>query len=241
MSTPHISCKPGQIAERVILPGDPKRARRIAKEFLDDVVRVSNVRGNGIYTGTWNGTPMTVMASGMGIPSTMLYATELYRTYGVQRICRVGTCGGIASEVSIRDIVIAQGAHTNSQVAQIQVPDVTVSLTPSFFMLAAAVNQAQDLVSQDDSFNAHVGSVYSTDYFYLDRPDINQELARFGTLAVEMEAAGLYAVAAREHREALAVLTVSDHMRTAAKELTAKERETIFANALQVGVAALLA
>ena len=236
MSTPHIACEMGDIAERVILPGDPLRAERIAKDYLTDVTCVSKVRGNGIYPGKWQGEPISVMASGMGIPTTHLYATELFRFFGVKRICRVGTAGGIAKSVKVKDVIIASSAHTNSRIAEIQVPDVTVSLTASFDMLSAAVAKAKEA-----DFRFHVGPVYSSDYFYLNRPDITEALAKIGTLGVEMESAALFGVAAIEGTEALTVLTVSDHLFDGSGDLTADERETIFQNALEVGVAALFA
>lgn len=236
MATPHIDAEPGDIAELVLMPGDPKRAERIARDFLTDARLVSDVRGNGVYTGTHQGTPMSVMASGMGIPTIALYATELYRFFGVKRICRVGTCGGIAHHAKIRDVVIASHAHTNSQIATIQVPNVTVSLTASFDMLRGAVDAARASGS-----TVHVGPVYSSDYFYLARPDIIEGLERVGTLGVEMESAGLYATAALEGGEALTVLTVSDHLKDGSVDMSPLERETNFQAALSIAVAGLLA
>jgi len=241
MATPHIAAEPGDIAPLVVLPGDPKRAARIAADYLDDVKLVSDVRGIGIWTGTYQGTPMTAMASGMGIPSLSIYATELYRFYGVKRICRVGTCGGIADDVNIRDVAIGASAHTNSRVATLLVPGVTLSLAASPDMLIAAVAKARELTSAGTE-KVHVGSLYSSDFFYLDRPDITATLAKLGCLGVEMEAAGLYACAAAEGGEALAVCTVSDHLshhHTA--DMDAAEREQGFQTALQIALAALLA
>lgn len=236
MATPHIDAEPGDIADLVLMPGDPRRAERIAKDFLTDARLVSDVRGNGVYTGTHGGTPMSVMASGMGIPTIALYATELYRFFGVRRICRVGTCGGIAHHAKVRDVVIASHAHTNSQIATILVPNVTVSLTASFDMLRGAVDAARASGS-----TVHVGPVYSSDYFYLARPDIIEGLERVGTLGVEMESAGLYATAALEGGEALTVLTVSDHLKDGSVDMSPQERETNFQAALSFAVAGLLA
>lgn len=235
MATPHISAEPGEIAPLVLMPGDPRRATRIAEGFLDDARLVSDVRGIGVYTGTHEGVPMSVMASGMGLPSLSIYATELYRFYGVRRICRVGTCGAISEAVDVSDVVIASAAHTNSRVASMMVPDVTVSLTPTYELLRGAVDAARAA-----GVPVHVGPVYSSDYFYLDRPDIALGLSALGTLAVEMEAAGLYACALREGGEALAVLTVSDHLVNPANDLTAEQRETLFAAALDIAAAALV-
>lgn len=236
MATPHIAAENGDIAPLVLMPGDPRRAARIAEELLDDARQVSDVRGIGAFTGTYRGTPMSVMASGMGIPSISIYATELFRFYGVQRICRVGTCGGISDKVQVRDVVIADAAHTNSNVSRLFVPDVTLSLTASFDMLRAAVDTARA-----GEATVHVGPVFSSDFFYLARPEVSAGLERVGTLGVEMEAAALYACAALEGREALAVLTVSDHLKNGAGDMTAEERETNFQNSLHIAAASLLA
>lgn len=236
MATPHISCEPGDIAELVIMPGDPLRAERIASERMEGARLVSNVRGIGAWTGTIDGTPMTVMASGMGVPSISIYATELYGQYGVQRICRVGTCGGIASTVAVKDVIVAATAHTNSAVSSIDVPGVTLSLGASFDMLRGAVDHVRGAGP-----TAHVGPVYTSDFFYSSRTDIVGALARLGTLGVEMEAAGLYACALAAGAEALAVLTVSDHLLDGSGDLTPDERETLFHGALDAAVAGLTA
>lgn len=236
MATPHIAAENGDIAPLVLMPGDPRRAARIAEELLDDARQVSDVRGIGAFTGTYRGTPMSVMASGMGIPSISIYATELFRFYGVQRICRVGTCGGISDAVQVRDVVIANAAHTNSNVSRLFVPDVTLSLTASFDMLRGAVDAARE-----GDARVHVGPVFSSDFFYLARPEVTEGLDRVGTLGVEMEAAALYACAALEGREALTVLTVSDHLKNGAGDMTAEERETNFQNSLRIAAASLLA
>ena len=236
MPTPHNTAQPGDIAPLVLMPGDPRRAARIAEEFLEDAVLVSDVRGIGAYTGSYQGTPMSVMASGMGIPSIAIYATDLFPFYGVRQIVRVGTCGGISAKVAVRDVIVANAAHTNSSVAKVFVPDVTLSLAPSFDMLRGAVDAARALDQR-----VHVGPVFSSDFFYLDRPDITDGLDRVGTLGVEMEAAALYACAAIEGAEALAVLTVSDHLRNGGGDMSAEERETNFQASLRVAAAALLA
>ena len=245
MATPHIAAEPGDIAPLVVFPGDPKRAARIASDYLDDVKLVSDVRGIGAWTGTYQGTPMTAMASGMGIPSLSIYATELYRVFGVKRICRVGTCGGISSDVHVRDVAIGASAHTNSGVATLLVPGVTLSLTASANMLIAAISEARRFTdggsTARDGSAVHIGSLYSSDFFYLDRPDITAGLAKLGCLGVEMEAAGLYACAMAEGGEALAVCTVSDHLANDDPPMTAEERETGFETALKIGLAALIA
>jgi len=238
MATPHISAEPGQIAPLVIMPGDPKRAARIAADHLDSVELVSDVRGIGAWTGTYQGTPVTAMASGMGIPSLSIYATELYRFYGVKRICRVGTCGGIASNVKLRDITIGASAHTNSGIASLLVPGVTLSLAASPAMLLAAMTKADELKPED--VTVHTGAIFSSDFFYLEREQLMSGLAEIGCLGVEMEAAGLYACAATEGTEALAVCTVSDHLFDHGQNMTSEERETGFQLALQIALASLL-
>ena len=237
MATPHIAAEPGEIAPLVLMPGDPRRATRIAEQFLDDATLVSDVRGIGCYTGTFEGTPMSVMASGMGIPSVGIYATELYRFYGVKRIVRVGTAGAFAPGVKVRDVIIATAAHTNSSLATLFVPGVSLSLTASYPLLRGAMDAAASVTDAD----VHAGPVYCSDHFYLARPDIITGLAKLGTLAVEMESAGLYATAAADGGEALAVLTASDHLFDPSGDLTADERETSFAATVRIAAAALRA
>ncbi|MDX3691992.1 purine-nucleoside phosphorylase [Streptomyces europaeiscabiei] len=241
VGTPHISAAPGDFAPLVLMPGDPRRARRIAETFLDEARLVTDVRGILGYTGTHRGVPMSVLASGMGIPSMSIYATELFRRYGVRRIVRVGTAGALPASVALRDVVIASAAHTDSSVSRLLVDGVTLSLAASFRPLRAAVDAADAVGRQaPDGAVVHIGPVFSSDHFYLDRPAVLAALERRGTLAVEMEAAGLYAVAAAEGGEALAVLTVSDHVRTG-EALAAADRETCFDRAVHIAAAALSA
>ena len=237
MATPHNAAEPGDIAPLVLMPGDPRRATRIAEEYLDDARLVSEVRGIGCYTGTYRGTPMSVMASGMGIPSIEIYATELYRFYGVRRIARVGTCGAFGAAVRVKDVIIATAAHTNSALATLLVPGVSLSLAASYPLLRGAMDAAASVTDA----TVHAGPVYCSDHFYLARPDIIGGLARLGTLAVEMESAGLYATAAAEGGEAIAVLTASDHLFDGSGDLSADERETLFATTVRLAAAALLA
>lgn len=234
MATPHIACEPGDIAPLVIMPGDPARAERIARDRMASARLVSEVRGIGVWTGTIDGVPMTVMASGMGVPSLSIYATELYSQFGVERICRVGTCGGISDDVAVKDVVVAAAAHTNSSVATIAVPGVSLSLSASFGMLRGAVDQARG-----SGKRVHVGSVFTSDFFYSSRSDIVPALKQLGVLGVEMEAAGLYACALAAGKEALAVLTVSDHLFDGSGDLTSTERETLFQGALDAALGGL--
>ncbi|MPY56647.1 purine-nucleoside phosphorylase [Streptomyces spongiae] len=233
--TPHIAAGPGDFAPLVLMPGDPRRARRIAETFLADARLVTDVRGVLGYTGTHRGEPLSVLASGMGIPSVSIYATELFRHYGVRRIVRVGTAGALPLTVAVRDVVIASAAHTDSSISRVLVDGVSLSHTPSYGLLRAAANAA----GQQGEAAVHIGPVFTSDHFYLDRPALFDALERRGTLAVEMEAAGLYAVAATEGGEALAVLTASDHLRTE-EALSAAERETCFDRAVRIAAAALL-
>ena len=236
MATPHNACEPGDIAPLVLRPGDPKRAERIARTRMEGARLVSDVRGIGAWTGTIDGVPMTAMASGMGVPSLSIYATELFTQFGVERICRVGTCGGISRKVAVKDVVVASAAHTNSSVATIDVPGVSLSLTASFDMLRGAVDAARA-----SGKRVHVGPVYTSDFFYSSRMDIVPALDKLGTLGVEMEAAGLFACALAAGKEAAAVLTVSDHLFDGSGDLTSEERESLFQDALEAAIGALKA
>lgn len=237
MPTPHITAQPGQIAQLMLMPGDPKRAARIASEYLDDAKLVSDVRGIGCWTGTYKGVPMSVMASGMGVPSISIYATELFQFYGVKRIIRVGTCGGMHPKVKVGDTVIATSAHTNSSLSTLLVPGASLSWASSYSLLRGAM----DAAAQVTEATVHAGPVYTSDFFYLARPDIIKGLAELGTLGVEMESAALFAAAAQHDAEALTVLTVSDHLFDSSSDMTAQERETLYATAVKIAAAALLA
>ncbi|WP_329242664.1 purine-nucleoside phosphorylase [Streptomyces canus] len=234
MVTPHISAAPGDFAPDVLMPGDPRRARRIAETILQDARLVTDVRGIEGYTGSYRGVPLSVLASGMGMPSVTIYATELFRFYGVRSIARVGTAGGIPASVGLRDVVVATAAHTDSAMGSRRIDGVHLSHAASFRLAAAAAQAA------GTGGHIHVGPVFTTDHFYLERPALFERLEAHGTLAVEMEAAGLYATAAAEGGQALAVLTVSDHVRHA-EALTPAERETDFDRAVTIAATALLA
>jgi purine-nucleoside phosphorylase len=235
MPTPHIAAEPGDFAEDVLMPGDPLRARRIADEVLEDAKLVTDVRGILGYTGRYRGAALSVLASGMGLPSITIYATELAREYGVKRIVRVGTAGGLSPDVGMRDVVVALGAHTDSAMTAARIPGVSFSHVPSFPLLRKAMQVTE---GWDDAARVHAGTVFSTDSFYLKRPELVAALRAHGALAVEMEAAGLYAVGSAEGIQTLAVLTVSDHLDKGLK-MTSLERETAFADALRVALGAL--
>lgn len=238
MPTPHIAARPGQIAPAVLLPGDPRRAERIAARLMPGATKVSDVRGNGVYTGEVEGTPLTVMASGMGMPSTGIYATELFEHYDVQRIVRVGTAGGLSPDVAVGDVVIGLGAHTDSAFNDERIPGIRFAAMASYPLVAAAVAAAEELRADAA---VHVAPIVSRDHFYGNPPEQVRLLAEHGTLAVEMEAAALYAIAAQHGRQALAVCTVSDHLLDHSRDFSAEEREENFARALTIGLAAVRA
>lgn len=233
MATPHLAAEPGDFAPLVLMPGDPRRARRIAEEFLDDARLVTEVRGILGFTGTHDGRLVSVLASGMGGPSLAIYATELARFYGVTRIVRVGTAGGLQAGMPLGTVVAASVAHTDSALTTGRVPGVTLGAAPAFPLLRAAAEAAERA-----RLPLRVGPVFSSDAFYSD--DSPMRLAPFGTLAVEMEAATLYAIGAREGVETLALLTVTDDLTSGAR-LSSDERETGFGAAARLALAAGLA
>jgi purine-nucleoside phosphorylase len=234
MATPHIDAAPGDFATAVLMPGDPRRARLIAETLFDAPRLVNDVRGILGFTGTVDGQPVSVMASGMGSPSITIYATELYRFFGVRRIIRVGTAGGMQENIRLGDVIAASAAHTDSAMASARIPGVTMSHAPSFELLVAAVAAAKNADLQ-----MRVGPVFSADHFYFSRTETTEALVAHGTLAIEMEAAALYAVAAAEGAEALTLLTVTDHLGRQ-ESMTAKEREECFAAMSRVAIAAAL-
>lgn len=255
MATPHIGAEPGDFAPDVLMPGDPRRAQRIAETVLDGARLVTEVRGILGYTGTFDGRPVSVLASGMGIPSISIYATELYRFYGVERIIRIGTAGGMAPHLDVGDVVIAQSAHTDSSTSAGRIPGIHYSHAATFALTAAAAQAAGVGPGQsvpaarkaDDggtgrrrrrkNGHVYVGAVLSSDIFYADRPATMEALVKHGTLAVEMEAAGLYAVADLEGKQALAICTISDLLFRDAS-LPAAERELLFDRSVALGLAA---
>ena len=222
MSTPHNSAEKGQIAKTVLMPGDPLRAKYIAENFLTDPVLVNNVRGVQGYTGTFAGTPVTVMASGMGIPAIGIYSYELYNDYDVESIIRIGSAGALSDDLKLRDIVAGMSAGTDSNFAKkFGVPG-TLAPTADFTLLRAAVDCAEE-----KGLNIRVGSILSSDNFYNDDPAALDKWKKVGTLAVEMEAAGLYLTAARAGKRALCLCTISDHIYRP-EQLTPEERQMGF-------------
>ena len=239
MATAHIAAQPGDFAPAVLMPGDPRRAQRIAEAILDSPRLVTDVRGMLGFTGTVDGRPLSVMGSGMGQPSCTIYATELFGQFGVERIIRVGTAGGIAEQVEVGDVVIATGAHTDSSMNQLRVPGVHFSAVADFRLADAAWRAAQDPASGIRG-RVHAGTIISRAHFYLTPEGQTERLARYGTLCVEMEAAALYGVAAEFGTQALAVLTVSDHLLDHSKDMSSQDRETRFQDSLTLAVAAAL-
>jgi purine-nucleoside phosphorylase len=233
--TVHIGAKPGDIAETVLLPGDPYRARWAAQTFLRDAVLVNEVRGMLGYTGTWNGQRVTIHGSGMGMPSLSIYANELIRDYGARTLIRIGSCGAFPDRVKLRDVILAQTASTVGSPSRSILRELNFAPCADFGLLSAAYAAATA-----QGTPVHVGGIYSSDTFYDERPDLWQELTRHGCLAVEMEAAELYTVAARHGARALAVLTVSDHIATG-EALAADQRETSFGAMVDIALRAAFA
>lgn len=220
MSTPHIDAAPGAFAELLLFPGDPLRARHIARTLLTAAVEVTNVRNMLGFTGEWKGMRVSVMGSGIGIPTSMLYATELIKEYGVRRVVRVGTCGAIAPDVQLGDVVLALGAATDSSVNRLRFGGYDFAATASWPLLSRVAGQALP-----GGPPVRIGRVFSSDFFYHPDQHLLELLQRFGFLALDMESAGLYGVAAELGAEALSVLTVSDHL-IGGRHMSAELRET---------------
>lgn len=231
MPTPHIGAPEGAFAPDVLMPGDPRRAKLIAESLFDGAELVTEVRGILGYTGTYRGRPVSVLASGMGIPSMAIYATELIRFYGVRRIIRVGTVGAMDPALELGDVVAASSAHTNSSFAATWVPGVHVSLAPSFELLSKAADAARRTGRA-----MRVGPVLTTDSFYYSDPANRGLLASLGTIGVDMEAAGLYGVGMREGAETLMLGTVSDKPGAA---MSADERERLFTHMTTIALESL--
>ncbi len=235
MST-HISAAPGDIAPTVLMPGDPLRAKWIAETFLDDARCYSEVRGMYGFTGTWRGHPVSVQGSGMGQPSLAIYAHELLTEYAVSTVIRVGSCGALTEKVAIRDVILASGACTDSSMNRIRFEGLDYAPVADFGLLRSAYDVAQGL---DLEHAVHVGLIFSSDSFYGPRPELTARMADYGVLAVEMEAAALYTLAAQHGARALCVCTVSDHIVTG-EETTSQEREQTFGAMIEIALGAAL-
>ncbi len=234
--TPHINATPEDFAKTVLMPGDPLRAKFIAENFLTNAKLVNNVRGIHGYTGTYKGTPVSVMASGMGMPSIGIYSYELFNFFDVDNIIRVGSAGGMNKDIKVRDIIIAQGACTDSNYAHTFNLPGTFAPIADFNLLKTAVKKADEL-----SLSYSVGNILSSDVFYNDFEGVPENMTssalwgKMGVLGVEMEAAALYMNAARSGKSALAILTVSDHLLTG-ESLSAEERQNSFTDMMTLSL-----
>ncbi|WP_071673865.1 purine-nucleoside phosphorylase [Nioella nitratireducens] len=233
--TIHISAAPGEIAETVLMPGDPLRAKWAAETFLENPVCVNQTRGMLGFTGEWNGHRVTIHGSGMGMPSLSIYANELIRDYGAKTLVRIGSAGAMQPQVKLRDVVLAMTASSLSTPSRGFFKELNYAPCADYGLLQAAFSAAGKL-----DCGVHVGGIYSADVFYDERPDLNDQMTRHGILAVEMEAAELYTVAARYGCRALAVLTVSDHLLTE-EALPSEDRQSSFADMVQIALEAAFA
>lgn len=230
----HIGAKEGQIAETILLPGDPLRAKFIAETFLENPVCYNEVRGMLGYTGTYKGKRISVQGTGMGVPSISIYVNELIRDYGVKNLIRVGTAGGMQEDIKVRDLVLAMSSHTDSAINKVRFNGLDFAPTASFKLLKTAYDTAVE-----KGYDPKVGSVFTADSFYNDNPEAWKHWAKFGTLAVEMETAALYTLAAKYGVNALTILTISDHLITA-EETTSEERQTTFTKMMEVALDAAI-
>ena len=226
-----IELKPGtHFAKCVLMPGDPLRAKYIAEHYLENPVLVNDVRNMLAYTGTYEGKEVSVMGSGMGVPSLGLYVHELFAFFGVEAVIRVGSAGGLGDNIQLRDVVIAMSASTNSGFVKAYDVDGIVAPTADYEMLKNAVTAADEL-----GVRANVGTVYTSDFFYHPDPDINRKLKDMGILCVEMETAGLYLQAMAHHKRALSVLTISDHI-FRGEALSAADRQDSFHDMMEIAL-----
>lgn len=230
--TIHIGAQPGEIAETVLMPGDPLRAKWAAETFLTEARLVNEVRGMLGYTGLWRGHRVTIHGSGMGMASLSIYANELIRDYGAKTLIRIGSCGAMQAHVAIRDVIIAMAATTLSTPSSGIFRELNFAPHADWSLLRAAV-----MAAEARGVPTHVGGIYSADVFYDERPDLNEIMTRHGILGVEMEAAELYNLALRHKVRALAVLTVSDHLLTGAA-LPADQRQSSFGDMVEIALSA---
>ncbi|HKE72670.1 MAG TPA: purine-nucleoside phosphorylase [Acidimicrobiales bacterium] len=228
--TPHIAAEAGEVADAVLLPGDPLRAQAIAERFLDGARCYNRVRNMLGFTGTYRGRRVSVQGGGMGMPSNAIYATELLRFYGVTTLVRVGSCGALQERMSLRDLVVATAAHTDSAMNRRALRGIDFAPAADFDLVATAVR-----LGRERGLTTHVGTILSSDAFYDSDPGLTPELIRHGVLAIEMEAAALYRIAMAEGARALVVAAVSDHI-TRAEALPAADRETGFMDVAQVAL-----
>ena len=228
--TPHIAATSADFAKTVLMPGDPLRAKFIAETFLENARLVNNVRGVQGYTGTYLGKPISVMASGMGMPSMGIYSYELFNFFGIENIIRIGSAGALADSIKLRDIVIGMGACTDSNYQSQYTLGGTFAPIASYELLRRAVDEAEKL-----GIPCHVGNLLSTDVFYNANPEYNEKWRDMGILGVEMEAAALYMNAAAAGRRALAICTVSDHI-LRGEALDTESRQTSFVDMIKIAL-----
>ncbi|MCI6870281.1 MAG: purine-nucleoside phosphorylase [Selenomonadales bacterium] len=233
MMSLHIEAKPGEIADRILLPGDPLRAKYIAENFFEDAKQYTGIRNILGFTGTYKGKRVSVQGTGMGIPSISIYAHELIHDYNVKKLVRVGTCGAMHKSVKLRDVVIAQATSTDSSIIRNIFGNINYAPIADYELLTAAVESAKN-----NSIPVKVGNVISVDRFYDDDID-NSKLTRYGIIAVEMEAAALYTLAAEAGVQALALFTASDHLVTG-ERCTTEERQTSFTDMMKVALDAII-
>ena len=235
MATKHMNAAPGDFAETVLMPGDPLRAQYIADTYFDDARRVTDVRNMWGFTGEYKGQPISVMAHGMGIPSVSIYCTELICEYGVRRVIRVGSCGTSHPDVRLRDVIIAMGASTDSNCNRMRFGGYDLAALASFDLVQKAVQAAEA-----HKIRYHVGNLFSADLFYTPDPGMFETMATFNIYGLEMEAAGIFPIAAENDAEALAICTVSDDLRTD-EHLTSDERATTFDEMILVALETAIA
>ncbi|EPZ42523.1 purine-nucleoside phosphorylase [Alicyclobacillus acidoterrestris] len=226
----HIGAVEGSIADRVLLPGDPLRAKYIAETYLDNAVCYNEVRGMYGFTGKYKGVPVSVQGTGMGVPSISIYVTELMQSYGVKTLIRVGTCGAIQKDINVRDVILAMSASTDSNVNRLRFGQMDYAPTASFDLLYKAYQ-----VAKERNVDAKVGNVFTTDLFYNDGVADLEKWANFGVLALEMESAALFTLAAQFDAKALSILTVSDHILTG-EATTSEERQTTFHEMMEIAL-----
>ncbi len=226
----HIGANPGDIADTILLPGDPLRAKYIAETYLENPVQYNNVRGMLGFTGTYKGRRISVQGTGMGVPSISIYVHELMEQYNVQNLIRVGTCGAIQKDMKVRDLVLAMSASTDSAINRVRFGNIDFAPTANFDLLLKAYE-----VAKQKSVNVKVGNVFTADTFYNEDMDAVHKWADYGVLALEMETAALYTLAAKFGRKALTILTVSDHVLTG-EATTAEERQTTLNQMIEIGL-----
>lgn len=233
--TVHIGANKGDIADKILLPGDPLRAQYIAENFLEDVTCYNEVRGMYGFTGTYKGERISVQGTGMGVPSISIYVNELIQSYDVQKLIRVGSCGALQKDVQVRDVILASTSSTDSQMNRMVFGGIDFAPTADFNLLKAAYD-----VGEEKGLNLRVGNVFTSDSFYRDNAkDLFNQLADYNVLAVEMETTALYTLASKFDRQALSVLTVSDHIITG-EETTSEERQTTFNEMIEVALEAAI-